>query len=61
MHPRSVGYKTIQHFNPRSNPRLNPQVEPTEILYHFFLEEARKLRIKDMDKNIHNKSTKKKH
>ena len=50
MHPRSVGYKTIQHFNPRSNPRLNPQVEPTEILYHFFSEEARKLRIKDMEK-----------
>ena len=47
MHPRSVGYKTIQHFNPRSNPRLNPQVGPTKTLYHLFFEEARNLRIKD--------------
>ena len=37
MHPQSVGYQTIQYFNPRLNPHLNLRIKPTGALYHLFL------------------------
>lgn len=46
MHPQSVGYQTIQYFNPRLNPHLNLRIKPTEALYHLFFEGSRRLLIK---------------
>lgn len=42
MHPQSVGYQTIQYFNPR----LNLRIKPTGALYHLFFEGSRRLLIK---------------
>ena len=46
MHPQSVGYQTIQYFNPRLNPHLNLRIKPTGALYHLFFEGSRRLLIK---------------
>lgn len=43
MHPQSVGYQTIQYFNPRLNPHLNLRIKPTGALYHLFFEGSRRL------------------
>lgn len=46
MHPQSVGYQTIQYFNPRLNPHLNLRIKSTGALYHLFFEGSRRLLIK---------------
>ncbi len=46
MHPQSVGYQTIQYFNPRLNPHLNLCIKPTGALYHLFFEGSRRPLIK---------------
>lgn len=43
MHPQSVGYQTIQYFNPRLNPDLNLRIKSTGALYHLFFEGSRRL------------------